>query len=158
MELFYNSYPVCLSVLYSGIPVRMRLRKRGIEKAIASCPHPNGIKVEISSEEILPKPLRIAKEFIEEALKIIYRPLDAPFRKVSIKVIEASSHCPKGYKAGDAFRFNINRQDELCPAGFTAIYPYIRALKPSSKGEGLSSIRVHCPDHAGVIYEVALKY
>lgn len=158
-ELFYAAYPACLSLLYSGKPIRGWLRKKGIKKIASSCPAANGIKVAIKAEEIFIPPLRMLKEFIEEVCKIVLRPLDGPFRRVVIEVIEAGSDCPKGYRVGDKFYFNIDKQDELCPASFSAIYPYLRLLKGKNKNEGLlsSKINVHCPDWVGVTYELEVK-
>lgn len=154
-ELFYVSYSGCLAVLYNGIPVRGGLRKKGLKKIFVSCPNPEGIKVEVRSEEVLPAPLRMLKEFAEEIFKIIYRPLNAPFRRVIIEVVEAGRGCPKAHKIGETFRFNTGRKDELCPAGFAAIYPHLRFLSSNGRASGLLS--VHCPDYVGVIYELNRK-
>lgn len=154
-ELFYAIYPECLSVLYNGLPVRGRLRKKGMQETIAICPAPEGIKVRIRSEEIFPPAFRILKELIEELCKKFYRAFDAPFRRVFIEVIQTNFNCPKNYKLGDIFMFNINKKDELCPAGFFTLYPYLRLLKNCNKQSGLPhSIYVHCPDYVGVTYEV----
>lgn len=154
-ELFYAVYPDCLAVLYNGSPLRNSSRKKGMQEIIGSCPMPDGIKVKVKSVEILPAPLRVLKELMEEFTKKIYRAFDAPFRKVLIEVIETNPKCPKDYKIGDTFMFNINKKDELCPAGFAAIYPYFRLLKYNTKVNGLShSICVHCPDYIGVTYEI----
>ncbi|MFH1379696.1 MAG: TIGR04076 family protein [bacterium] len=154
-ELFYAAYAPSLAVLYNGKPRRWNLRTKGVEELTASCPHPQGIRVCIRSQEILPAPIRILKEICEELLKIIFRPLDGHFRRVGIEVIQGSPHCPKAYKKGDTFQFNTNKRDELCPAGFAAIYPYVRILK-SAKDRGSSSgtMKIHCPDHVGVTYEI----
>lgn len=149
-ELFYAAYPASLAVLYNGVPVPFRPRKKGTEQMVAACPAPGGIRVKVKSVEILPAPLRILKELIEEVCKKFYRGFDAPFRKVVIEVIESSPHCPKRYKIGDSFKFNIQKKDELCPAGFAALYPYLRG--------GLSHpIFVHCPDYVGVTYEITTE-
>lgn len=151
MELFYAAYPSSLAVLYNGTPARLGFRKNGLRRAVVSCPHPKGIKVEISCNELFLGPLRMIKEFIEELLKIVYRPLDMHFRRVTIKVIEVSAYCPKGYKVGDRFEFNTHRRNELCPAGFAAIYPYLRVL---GKEGNANSLTAHCPDYVGVTYEI----
>ena len=154
-ELFYAAYPASLAVLYNGKPLPWRPRKKGIDEMTATCVAPNGIKVKIKAKEILPAPLRILKELVEELCKKFYRAYDAPFRKVVIEVINKSPVCPKNYKAGNSFEFNIGKKDELCPAGFNAVYPYFRLLKEERKIEGSQgSLSVHCPDYVGVTYEV----
>lgn len=150
-ELFYAAYPASLAVLYNGVPVRWRPRKKGIEEMMAVCPAPDGIKVKVKSVEILPAPLRILKELAEEICKKFYRGYDAPFRKVTIEVMGTGTHCPKGYRTGDAFEFNIDKKDELCPAGFAALYPYLRRTDLNQP------IFVHCPDYVGVTYELTAE-
>ncbi|MDO8602379.1 MAG: hypothetical protein Q7O04_00825 [Candidatus Omnitrophota bacterium] len=152
-EIFYEAYPSCLALLYNGVPVNMRPRKKGTEEMIVVCPAPEGVKVRIRSEEILPPFLRILKEFMEEVLKKVYRAFDIPLRNVIIEVMEAGPACPKGYKTGDRFKFNISRRDELCPAGFALVYPYVRSL-PGIKNKNQGSFCVHCPDYVGVTYEI----
>jgi len=88
------------------------------------------------------------KEMGEELCKKFYRALNAPWRRVVIEVIKVGAHCPKGYKIGDVFEFNINKKEQLCPAGFAVVYPYLR-LSPDS-------LCVHCPDYVGVTYEVSI--
>lgn len=148
-QLFYAVYPACLAVLYNGLPARGRLRKKGMREAVAGCPAPAGVRVKIRSEEILPPPLRMLKELGEELCKRFYRAFDAPWRRVVMEIIQAGPDCPKGYSAGDVFKFNINKKDELCPAGFATLYPYLRLLP--------HSLYVHCPDYVGVTYEIALE-
>lgn len=154
LELFHTAYSGCLSVLYNGLPVPGRPRKKGIQQLTACCPAPDGIGIQIRAEEILPPPIRIVKDLCAEILKKFHRGYDSPFRRVFIEVTHSSSYCPKNYTVGDRFEFNINKKDELCPAGFSAIYPYFRILK-NNKDQGLpDSICVHCPDYVGVIYEI----
>lgn len=154
-ELFYAAYPGSLAVLYSGKPRCRGFRKKGIQEITATCPHPQGIKVLIKYQEVLPAFIRKLKEICEEIVKVVYRPFDAHFRRVLIEVIEESSHCPKGYTKGTIFTFNTGKTDELCPAGFAAIYPYARILKAcKDKGNCSGSMKVHCPDHVGVTYEI----
>lgn len=154
-ELFYAAYPACLAVLYNGKPMRGRPRKKGMQETIISCPAPEGVKVRVRSEEVLPRPLKILKEFVEEVCKKLYRGFDAPFRRVTIEVIKTSPNCPKDYKIGQGFQFNIDKKDELCPAGFAAIYPFLRLLSDVNNHKELAnSVCVHCPDYVGVTYEV----
>ncbi|MBT89495.1 MAG: hypothetical protein CMN79_03275 [Spirochaetales bacterium] len=156
-ELFYAAYPECLAALYSGLPEKKRFRQKGTDRMVVVCPAINGVKVLIKAEEILPKPLGKLKELVEEFCKKFYKAFDVPFRKVFIEIIEAGDGCHKDYRIGDIFEFNINKNDELCPAGFATIYPYLRFLKNSNKGKEGSSIMVHCPDYVGVTYEVTIK-
>ncbi|MBU0477577.1 hypothetical protein KKC91_03295 [bacterium] len=157
-ELFYTAYPRCLAVLYSGKPTRGWLRGKGVRSMTVRCPAANGIKVLIRVEDIFIPPIRMVKELVEELCKVIYRPLDGPFRKVAIEIIETGSDCPKGYHMGDTFYFNVDKQDELCPAGFATIYPYLRRMRNTKKNNGLlHSIKVHCPDCVGVTYNVTIK-
>lgn len=156
-ELFYVAYPSCLALLYSGKPVRGLLRKKGVQRAIVSCPESKGIKIEVKVEEIFIPPLRAMKEFTEELCKFLFRPLDGHFRKIKIEVVETGFDCPKGYHIGDTFQFNTNKEDELCPAGFATIYPYLRFQKDINNNISSQSMKVHCPDYVGVTYEILVQ-
>lgn len=156
-ELFYAAYPECLAVLYNGLPEKKRFRAKGKDRMVAVCPAINGVKVLITAEEILPTPLGKLKELVEEFCKIFKKAFDVPFRKVFLEIIEVGDECHKGYKVGDRFEFNVDKNDELCPAGFAAVYPYLRLLNNSNKESGDSSIMVHCPDYVGVTYEITMK-
>lgn len=157
-ELFYAAYPKSLAVLYNGMPNRGKFRTKGINQLVTACPAPNGVRVRIRTEERLHPYLRMIKELFEEFLKWIFRAYDAPFRKVSIEVEEVGSYCPKGYQVGDRFQFNINKQDELCPAAFATVYPYLKFLENEKNVTGKSkSMKVHCPDFVGVTFDVNAK-
>lgn len=153
-QLFYSVYPDCLAVLYNGVPRCGKTRVKGMREIVSQCPAPCGVKARIKSKEMLPSFLRVCKELVEEVLKKFIRAFDGPFRNVEIEIIDAGN-CPKGYKRGDKFRFNISKQNELCPAGFFACYPYFRFLKEEKEQNGKAApICVHCHDYVGVIYEV----
>ncbi|KKR03872.1 MAG: hypothetical protein UT30_C0017G0011 [Candidatus Uhrbacteria bacterium GW2011_GWF2_39_13] len=153
-ELFYSVYPECLSLLYSGKPRKLLPRKKGMTKIMASCPAPDGVKVEISVKDIFPPPVRIIKEITEEICKFIYRPLDGHFRRVFIRIIDKGNACPKNFLPGSIFEFNTIKKDELCPAGFAAIYPYIKTFYSTHKDGEMPEIKIHCPDYVGVTYEI----
>ena len=77
------------------------------------------------------------------ALRRIGIPIEYPHSKIIIKV-SAAANCPAGYKEAREFEFNIWRTDELCPAGFHAVFPFLAA-------DG--DYPVHCPDPRGIVYE-----
>lgn len=154
-ELFYAAYPKSLAVLYNGRPNRGKIRSKGINQMVTACPAPNGVKVRIRTEERLHPIFRMIKELIEEFMKFIHRGYDAPFRNVTIEVAEVGTYCPKGYQEGDMFKFNINKQDELCPAAFATVYPYLKFLDNEKNKTGRSkTMKIHCPDFVGVTFEI----
>jgi uncharacterized repeat protein (TIGR04076 family) len=155
-ELFHAAYPECLSLLYGGRPRRWRSRSRGQRQAIVTCPARDGVTLDVRVKDILPAPLRMLKELAEEACKAWFRPVDAHLRRVVMTVAATGPACPKAYRVGRRFEFNTHRSAELCPAGFEAVYPYVRHIQNAkAEDDAAQPIRVHCPDHAGVIYEVA---
>jgi uncharacterized repeat protein (TIGR04076 family) len=154
-ELFYAAYPAALSLLYSGKPRKTWLRRHGLSKVSVSCPVRNGVALVVQKKEILPAPVRMLKELAEEAVKIFWRPVDAHFRKVAMQVALCGAQCPRDYPVGRKFAFNTHCTNELCPAGFATIYPYVRYLERESVNAN-KTLRIHCPDHAGVLYDLSV--
>ncbi|MBF0624372.1 MAG: hypothetical protein HQL82_06150 [Magnetococcales bacterium] len=153
-ELFCAAYPEALAVLYNGRPRRLRPRQQGQAVSFARCPAPGGVRVAVRCRDKLPPPLRVAKELAEEACKVLFRPVDAHFRGVTIEVLEVGPACHKGYEPGRRFEFNVGDTRQLCPAGFAAIQPHVGRLAAS--GADQAPLTVHCPDWVGVTYEIRL--
>jgi uncharacterized repeat protein (TIGR04076 family) len=153
-ELFYAVYPACLCVLYHGRPLgAIGIRAGGVKEMLVSCPAAGGTSVRVKAEEILPPLLRQAKEALENVCAVLFRPFDVHLRRVSIEITACGGNCPKKYPIGKRFFFNTHRQNELCPAGFFSLYPYLQAME-SCKA---AAITVHCPDFQGVVYELFSK-
>ncbi len=156
--MFYRAYPTSLAILYHGRPKKFWFRSRGKDTQEVSCPAVNGVKVKVSSREKLPAPIRMLKELAEEALKLVLRGYDAPFREIALEVVEAGSACPKGYKTGQKFYFNTDDTEELCPAAFSSAYPYVNYLAKTKRATGEPcSMKVHCPDFVGVAFDVKVE-
>ncbi len=154
-ELYHAAYSACLAVLYSGKPRFWRPRSRGRATLTACCPAADPVRLTVTMGERFPPPIRIVKEMAEELFKKTYRPVDAHFRNVTMEVAAAGASCPKGYKPGDSFSFDTGRRGRLCPAAFAAVYPALRPLALTAKvGGSAPRLRIQCPDHAGVTFEV----
>lgn len=137
-EAFYAAYPYCFSLLYGA-----KLGGKG-NSVMVRCPQSeNFIVMEVKSRNIFPRFLIRLKEIMIKFFNKIDFPMEYPHKKIIIRLAK-NIGCPAGYKIGDEFEFNIRRRDELCPAGFNAIFPFLSSEE---------KIKIHCPDPRGVIYE-----
>jgi uncharacterized repeat protein (TIGR04076 family) len=84
-------------------------------------------------------------------------PVDVIDMDISISVKCAEGYCPAGHQAGQVYVFNICLPDELCPASFHAVFPYLCLLSHGKSlpwGESVDGCHVHCPDHRGFGYRI----
>lgn len=131
IEAFHSIYPYALGLLYGVEAERFYVR----------CPKGSVIfLVERKPAKFIP----MLKYRIKALIDPFY-PGDPRKYQVSIKVFQLEAKCLKGHKEGEEFEFNQDNKNELCPAAFDSIYPFIYAYKSSKKiPKGCS---LCCQDH-----------
>ncbi|MDP2939646.1 MAG: hypothetical protein Q8O13_06200 [Candidatus Omnitrophota bacterium] len=154
LDAFYVAYPYCLAFLYDADKNEFKNKKITL-----FCPNPKGITFEITRIPALPLFIRIVwKLFVYLLSKMSIRLDWADLHWcIKLKVTENKGSCPAGYVAGKTYWFNTRRLDELCPASFHGIYPFLLSyllgysLPWQKQGE---IVNIHCPDHEGIVYGV----
>lgn len=137
-DAFYVAYSYCFALLYGA-----KFEFGNSDSVKIRCPAiKNFIIMEIRKKRIFPKFVIALKEKLIKFLQRLNIPCEFPHQKIKIRVME-NNNCPAGYRLGEEFEFNIWKKDELCPAGFNALFPFI-----SNDNKG----KVHCPDPRGIIY------
>lgn len=139
LDAFYVAYPYCFALLYGA-----KFKFSDNNSIRIKCPNPDSfITMEIKNQRVLPKFVIALKGKLIRFLQKLNFPFEYPHQKIKIKVIE-NNNCPAGYRIGEEFEFNIWKKDQLCPAGFSMLFPFIAN---KNKGE------VHCPDPRGIVYK-----
>lgn len=136
---FYSVYPFCLSLLYGA--------KFPDKKIIISCQKNDGIK--FSVEKV--RKWNFFWGFFLKALKYLsekfWQPLDIEDGDIKIEKVSFSPNC--SFVQKKPYFFNIRRLNELCPASFYQLYPF---LLSNQKGW-----EINCPDHEGMVYRLKDK-
>jgi uncharacterized repeat protein (TIGR04076 family) len=145
-DAFYVAYPYCLAFLYGA-----NKNEFGGDRIYLCCPHPKGIRFEIKRMYRWPFPVRIAKRFLDWVVGKVLYPLDWEDWRIGIKVVEDKGECPAKFSIGKTYWFNIRRLEELCPASFHNIYPFLLSYLVK---DNLTLKNIHCPDPQGIIYNV----
>lgn len=142
LAAYRAAYPYCLALLYdAAIPTE----KGSVQ---VKCPNSHDyITMEISKKPALPPFLLGLKRGLEKIVATVYRPLDIPDSRITIKIIDQKGNCPYQYSIGQEFHFNIWGQKEICPAGFFQIYPFLTSYKESP-------VLISCPDDSGIVYQL----
>jgi len=145
LDAFHIAYPYCLTLLYDGDFNASCHRPCDANRVIIQCPR-GKMKMEVARIHLLPKTVKTLKTAAEKAFKKLFYPPDVIDYKIRIKIIEAADGCP--HKPGELYYMNIRDTNELCPASFDAVYPFL----------GVKDIQlVHCPDHEGILYELTRR-
>ncbi len=117
----------------------------------------NEVVFRIRRTATLPRLLGALRTIAAQAFGRIFHPVDLMEYRVSYIVERVVGKCPAVHVEGDRFEFNVKRREELCPASFHALYPYIFLKKRgqvfdwAGSGEGVG---VPCPDCMGAVYEL----
>ena len=144
-DAFHAAYPYCLALLYDADFTGSCHKNAGKDEVEIQCPM-GCMRMRVTRIHSLPKPVKFLKTAAEKIFKRLLFPPDVPDYRIRIMVEESSSECP--HKGGEEYYLNIRKTSELCPASFDALYPFL----------GVTDMRlVHCPDHEGILYEVARR-
>jgi len=136
---FQRAYPFCLSLLYNGHGGKISIK----------CPNKKyGLELEVYKKCFWPKISIMVKNKILKLIAKVCRPLDIPNENIYLKIVKTNTQCPKDYPLNKIFRFNIWNTNEICPAGFAQIFPYLFNLKEKE------ARTIPCPDDEVVTYEI----
>ncbi|HHT9140540.1 MAG TPA: TIGR04076 family protein [Candidatus Tripitaka californicus] len=153
LSAFHTAYPYSLGLLYDakfvngggGGPIRLR------------CPNPRGgVELEVKRVPTTSSVVRLLKGIGARVFELISRPVDVIDHKIVYTICGVQGTCPARHRVGEEFEFNLWSKEELCPASFHSLYPYL-FLKDRGdsfgwqEGEALSE--VSCPDCQGAVYQ-----
>ena len=153
-EAFSTAYSYCLALLYNA--QLDEICEHADDSIILRCPNPKEyIVMKVQSYE-RSKIFSGLKRFMVKSLHKIGLHTELPSKKIKMIIVDNVS-CPAGYNTGEEFFFNISNKKEICPAGFSAIHPFLSLEGffdiPCFNTEQKSR-QIHCPDPRGVIYEL----
>ena len=136
-DLFYSIYSHCLALLYDA----------KVEGGLSfSCPNPEAdVRVKIIPKHL---PFSPILNFIERLSRRFWRPLSLTDKRIFIEVSSSGDGCPRNHRKGQRFEFNIGFSDDLCPASFHSIYPFV-FLKARNKLK--DRVYIGCPDAKNII-------
>jgi uncharacterized repeat protein (TIGR04076 family) len=152
-SLFFRAYPGALSALYAGSPSKWGLRTREDRERKVACPMAGGVTLNIASRSTAPRFLVMLKEVLEQIMRFLGRGVDLPLRKVDL-IITSVGLCPRHRQSGEVFEFNVDKNEELCPAAFSSIYPYIGKQSDLIYPSRTNVTQIHCPDYRGLEFEL----
>ena len=92
----------------------------------------------------IPRKFKHLYNAAEKSFRLIGKPQDIIDKNVNIKVLEVNGKCPINIVKGDKFRFNIDDKQELCPASFNLLLPFILS-KLANQNENMV---LQCPSDA----------
>ncbi|MCX5698506.1 MAG: hypothetical protein NTX01_02265 [Candidatus Omnitrophica bacterium] len=156
LAAYQTAYPYALSLLYDG----HNFKKLGKEFAAdISCTNsPNHIDMQIKTKRNIFSPFL---NLIEKILRIFHIPKDVLDKKIEINTKKPSGVCFKGINEGLKINFNLRNKNELCPAVFYSIFPYLAMLDKRIFPYWLKdskSINIHCPDPgANIVYRLSIR-
>lgn len=147
-DALFVAYPYALALLYGaeGECQKGRVHLR--------CPHPQGIVMEVRRVHCRPLWLRLLKRLFDWVVARVLYPVDWEDWHIRVRVLENRGACPANYVPGTTYWLNVRRTDELCPAAFHGIYPFVLADHGAGAEERSIPRRLHCPDHEGIIYNL----
>ena len=170
LDAYHVAYPYCLALLYDAEFTKSDERYHHTDsqrdRVLVQCPNPKErVVMEIRRYYVLPKAVKSLKNLAERILEKLSFPVDVIEYRIGIMVVEVKGNCPHSHKVGEKFWFNIRtrlfwlngRQEEICPASFDQLYPFIalarRGVKIPWSNNG-SSACLNCPDDKGVVYKI----
>lgn len=128
-ETFYTAYPYCLALLYHAkFPI--------LNKITLSSPQQKGLVFTINRQRCRNLIATLGLRLLKKISQKLSFPLDIEDYRIIITVINQPT--------GKTYEFNIRRLNELCPASFYQLYPFLAS--------GITNTELHCPDHQGMSY------
>jgi len=138
--IFFVAYPYCLALLYNA-----KFAKNN-DSIKLCCPQNSGIVFTISRKRCWSLPVGAFYKFLKWISQKISFPLDIEDYHIQLEIVDDKSTCPKKLTRGSTYQFNINKLDELCPASFYQLFPFLFGRK---------KLRINCPDHEGMSYRIS---
>ncbi len=119
---FLNLYPTLLALHCNQNKSKLKMNPAG---EIISCPlGSDGVSFRIYSSKRKFNPWVYFKNILRWILNFIM-PVEIPDKDIHIKAVDEGKGCLIGITRDHDFYFNLDKRDELCPAAFTSIYPYL---------------------------------
>lgn len=153
LAAFHVAYPYSLALLYDAdFP---DVDEKG--SIYVRCPNPQGgIVLEVKRVLTTSSGMRFLKSLGAKVFETFFHPVDVINYKIVYNIAAVQGTCPAGYRAGERFEFNVWKRNELCPASFHSLYPYL-LLKNQGVSfnwrEGETQNEVACPDCRGAVYQ-----
>jgi uncharacterized repeat protein (TIGR04076 family) len=156
LPAYYAAYPYALSLLYDGV----NFEKIGREHAASLTCHNSSdcIHMRVRTKRNIFSPLL---NFVETVLRALGFPKDVLDKTVEIQVVGSQGNCVKDLTAGRIVYLNLYNREELCPALFHNLFPFIVMLDKRVFpywAEERRRIDVHCPNAAAdIVYRIDIK-
>lgn len=154
LPAYYVTYPYALSLLYDGND----FNKLGKEyMADISCPNNSQVKIRVRTQRNIFTPLL---NLLEKSLRWIGFPKDVLDKTIKVEILGLAGDCPRNLEEGQRFNFNLYDNQEICPAVFYNLFPYLimfsRRFFPYWTKEN-RHIDIHCPDAvADIVYRISI--
>ena len=133
---YMNLYPTLFALHLNQNSAKLKINPKG---HTVFCPiGADGVQFKVYTKRLkanLKAYLKMAIYWL--ANKII--PVEVFSKTTHIEATSNGKGCPLEIKTGDAFYFNLDHTDELCPAAFNSVYPFLDVVK--------NNFTAGCPDY-----------
>lgn len=133
---YMSLYPFLFALHCSRDRTKLKL---DIDRMVKQCPlGEEGATFKVNVEKIRFGLLEYVKNLARRLINLVI-PCEVHDKNIVIEVIDKAAGCPLEFSKGDQFSFNIDRTDEMCPAAFNSVYPFLDLLSNNAV--------VGCPDY-----------
>lgn len=130
---YLNLYPILFALHCSQDSSKLRVDSKKL------CPLGlEGIEFKIYTTPIKFSLRTYTKIFICKLINLLI-PFEVHNKNIVIEVVDEGKGCPLGIRKGDIYSFNLYNSNELCPAAFNSVYPFLDSVKADHV--------ISCPDY-----------
>ncbi|HIF03703.1 MAG TPA: hypothetical protein EYQ84_10645 [Nitrospinaceae bacterium] len=133
---YMNLYPTLFALHLNQEPNQLKIDP---QNHVIYCPvGSDGVQFKVYTKRLkfnLRAYLKVAIYWL--ANKIM--PVEVFNKTTHIEVLSEGGGCPLNIKKGDNFYFNLDHTDELCPAAFNSVYPFLDVIN--------NNFTAGCPDY-----------
>lgn len=154
LDALHTIYPYGLALLYDA-----SFKNGGSDSSISvCCPNSkNKVIFEVKRIQAVSNGIKILKDIFAKIFGTLFYPVDMINYRVIYTVSGIRGKCPVGHKVGEEFEFNIWDREELCPASFHSVFPFLllrnQGISFQWKDDG-KVCEVSCPDCQGTVYQL----
>ncbi len=154
LDAFHAIYPYALAMLYDA-----NFNNDDTHSSVSiCCPSPKyKVVFKIKRIQAVSNGLKALKNILAKIFETFFYPIDVINYKVIYSVSDIHGKCPAGHKIGEQFEFNLWDKEELCPASFHSVFPFLLLENqgiPFRWKDGSEACEVSCPDCQGAVYQL----
>ncbi len=133
---YMSLYPFLFALHCSRDRTKLKL---DVDRMVKQCPlGEEGATFKVNVERIRFGLLEYVKNLARRLINLVI-PCEVHDKHIVIEVMDKAAGCPLEFRKGDQLSFNIGRTDEMCPAAFNSVYPFLDLIANNGV--------VGCPDY-----------